>query len=133
MPDDIVRSVPDGFFIGKTENGWMKSECWYEFIGNAFIPYIKNNNIKTPVILFVDGHSTHVTLQTSLLCENNGVILYLLPPNTTHILQPADVGPFRPLKAYWAREIHQFQRENPNVNVRKQDVAQLLEKVLAKI
>ena len=31
------------------------------------------------------------TMQVSKYCEENQVILYLLPPNTTHILQPADV------------------------------------------
>ena len=133
VPADIVNSVPENFFIGNTESGWMKAECWYEFIANAFIPHINKQEIQKPVILFVDGHSTHTSLQVSQLCEENGVILYLLPPNTTHILQPADVGPFRPLKAYWSQAVHKFQLENPNCVVRRQNVAPLLKDVLAKI
>ena len=133
VPADIVKSIPSGFFIGNTESGWMKAECWYEYLANAFIPYVNEHNIQKPVILFVDGHSTHTTLQVSQLCEENGVILYLLTPNTTHILQPADVGPFRPLKVYWAQEVREFQRKNVNCVVRRQNVGPLLKNVLDKI
>ena len=129
VPKVIVRSAPDHFFIGASESGWMKAETYYEFIANAFIPWLDNNSIKRPVILFVDGHKTHMTMQLSTLCENNSV-LYLLPPNTTHILQPANVGAFKPLKNTWRKYVHEFQRENPNSMVRRVNVAPLLSKVL---
>ena len=86
VPSDIVNNVPAGFFIGNSESGWMTAPCFFEYIANAFVPYLETNNVTRPVVLFVDGHSTHSTLQVSEFCEQNGVILYLLPPNTTHIL-----------------------------------------------
>ena len=133
VPSDIVNNVPPGFFIGNSESGWMTAPCFFEYIANAFVPFLKTNNVTRPVVLFVDGHSTHSTLQVSEFCEQNDLILYLLPPNTTHILQPANVGPFRPLKHYWAQEVHKFQRENPNSVVRRVDVASHLTKVLKRI
>ena len=111
----------------------MKSECFFEYIANGFIPWIEEQNIKKPVILFVDGHSTHLTLQVSKLCDENDVILYLLPPNTTHILQPADVGAFKSMKQHWRQEVHEFQRTNPNVVVCHSNVAPLLRNVLERI
>ena len=86
--------------------------------------------MQKPVILFVDGHKTHTTMQLSVFCEENGVILYLLPPNTTHILQPADVGVFRPFKAMWKKAVHEFQRTDPNRGVRRLNVAPLLKNIL---
>ena len=133
LPRDIAESVPSNFFMGTTESGWMKSETFFEYIANAFNPWIENNNIMKPVIMFVDGHRTHLTMQVSKYCEDNGIILYLLPPNTTHILQPADVGAFKPLKDYWKQEVINFQRKNPNSVVKRRDVAPLLAKVLEKI
>ena len=133
VPKDIVRSVPNEFMIGATETGWMRSETFYEFISNGFIPYLDEHNIPKPVILFVDGHKTHLSMQVSKYCEENQVILYLLTPNTTHILQPADVSVFKPLKVYWRDEVHAFQRKNPNTVVRRADVGSMLLNVLRKV
>ncbi|XP_018018849.1 MFS-type transporter clz9-like [Hyalella azteca] len=130
LPKNIANAVPDEFIIGTSESGWMKAETFYEFIANAFLPWLNDKSIKRPVILFVDGHKTHITLQTSTLCEDNGIILYCLLPNMTQILQPADVGPFNPLKMYWRQAVVKFQRENPNSVVRRKDVAPLLKDVL---
>lgn len=133
VPKDIANAVPQSFTIGTSESGWMKAETFFEFIQNAFINYLVREKVQRPVILFVDGHKTHMSLQVSTLCEDNNIILYLLPPNTTHILQPADVGPFKPLKAYWRQTVVDFQRENPNCVVRRKNIAPLLEKVLQRI
>ena len=133
LPKAISDKIPENFHVAVTENGWMTSKLFYEFIANPFIEWLDANNIARPIILFVDGHKTHMTLQTSVLCEDNGIILYLLPPNTTHILQPADVGPFRPMKHFWREEVVAFQRNNPGVLLQREDVAPLLERVLHKV
>ena len=133
IPSDIEQNIPDEFQALKTESGWMTSECFFDYIINIFNVWLNLKEITKPIILFVDGHKTHLTLQISTFCEENGIILYLLPPNTTHILQPADVGPFRSLKAFWRQEVRQFQRENVNEVVRRQHVAPMLHNVLQKV
>ena len=54
-----------------------------------------------PLILFVDGHKSHVTLEVIDLAREKNVILFCLPPHTTHALQPLDVAVFKSLKAYF--------------------------------
>jgi len=61
IPQDIVNSVPPNWGIGHSESGWMKSETFYEFVANILHPFLLLNNIKLPVILFVDGHKSHLT------------------------------------------------------------------------
>jgi len=61
IPRDILNSVPSNWGIGHSESGWMKSETFYEFVANIFNPFLLLNNIKLPVILFVDGHKSHLT------------------------------------------------------------------------
>ena len=47
-------------------------------------------------ILILDGHYSHV-IEFMDYCETNQIALYCLPPHSTHILQPLDVGLFLPL------------------------------------
>ncbi|KAG5887470.1 hypothetical protein JTB14_017325 [Gonioctena quinquepunctata] len=57
-----------------------------------------------------------MTQPLSEFCQNNGIVLYALPPNTTHILQPADVSVFKPLKLEWKKTIRKWQKLPENVN-----------------
>lgn len=112
VPQAIAESVPENWGLGRSDSGWMTAEVFYEYISNHFLPYLKNQNIEKPVILFVDGHRSHLTKEVSKLCDENGVILISLYPNTTHIMQPAVVSVFRPLKAGWASEVRNWKFQN---------------------
>ncbi|CAF4947665.1 unnamed protein product [Pieris macdunnoughi] len=88
-PKAVVNSMPQNWCLGRSETGWMR-EVFFEYITNEFNNWILENNIKKPVLLLVDGHKSHMSLMLSTACEQLQIILYPLPPNTTHILQPAD-------------------------------------------
>ena len=49
-------------------------------------------------VLIVDGHDSHVTIEFIRFCVESSIRLYCLPPHTTHLLQPLDVGLFGPLQ-----------------------------------
>lgn len=98
-PREIVNSMPPNWFLGRSESGWMVTEVFFEYIANGVNTWLNDQKIKKPVVLFVDGHKSHLSLELSEFCNNNGIILYGLPPNTTHIMQPADVSVFKPLKS----------------------------------
>ena len=56
------------------------------------------------VILFFDGHYSHVNLYVIRVAQENNITLVTLPPpNTTHALQPLDVGVFAPMKKAWQK------------------------------
>ncbi|KAJ0181661.1 hypothetical protein K1T71_002383 [Dendrolimus kikuchii] len=97
-PKALIDNRPDSWVLGRSESGWMRSDIFFEYVSNNFNTWLAEKGIKKPVILFIDGHKSHMTLPLSLFCEENGIILYALPANTTHMLQPADVSAFRPLK-----------------------------------
>ncbi|KAF2885884.1 hypothetical protein ILUMI_20292, partial [Ignelater luminosus] len=63
-----------------------------------------------------NGHKSHMTLALSEFCNKDQIILYALPPNTTHILQPADVSVFRLLKEGWKNTIRKWQSNPENIN-----------------
>lgn len=66
------------------------------------------------------------------MCENLGIILYALPPNTTHMLQPADVSVFGPLKSSWKAVVRKFLSKPDNVNtcVNKTNFCRLFRDIL---
>lgn len=104
-PKSITDSMPEHWSLGRTESGWMNGDVFFEYITNDFNNWIIQNKIMKPVLLLVDGHKSHMSLILSSICEELGIILYALPPNTTHKLQPADVSVFAPLKAQWKSHV----------------------------
>jgi hypothetical protein len=48
-----------------------------------------------------DSHGSHDTLNLIELAQQHNIILFCLPPHTTHKLQPLDVGVFGPFSRAW--------------------------------
>jgi len=51
-----------------------------------------------PLILFINGHRTHLTYQLSELCSELSIIVIFLYSNTQRLFLPLAVATFRPQK-----------------------------------
>lgn len=130
FPEKIAKSVNPEWGIGRSPNGWMTSETFYEYIANVFHSHLVKNNITFPVILFLDGHKSHLNYALSILCSELQIELFALYPNATRLLQPCDVSVFRPLKEAWRRAVRQWDEEHPEEVLNKVTFAPVLEKAL---
>ncbi|XP_063366315.1 uncharacterized protein LOC134654774 [Cydia amplana] len=130
MNSEVVQNAPEGWGLGKTDKGWMTGEAFYEYIGNVFIPYLKEKEIALPVILFLDGHKSHLTMHLSTLCRENGIIVVALVPNTTHMMQPLDVAVFFPLKQKWRKLVKKWRIENDGKDITKFNLPTALHSLL---
>lgn len=108
---EIVQSVPDDWGIGRSDSGWMTGQTFLSYVKDIYLPWLLTNKITLPVLLLVDGHKSHINLELHEFCVQNRIILYCLYPNTTHILQPCDVGIFGPLKAAWKTTARKHKNE----------------------
>jgi len=118
-----------GVMYGVSESGWMEGCTFLSRFKKLFIPAV-NHLLKTgPVVLFVDGHHSHVTLDVIQYARDKGVHLYCLPPNCTHILQPLDVGTFGPIKSEWKNILQEYRLQTKTANVEKRNFAKLLAKL----
>ena len=79
-----------------------------------------------PILLLIDGHKSHLTLECIDLARENQIILLCLPPHTTHALQPLDVAVFRALKAHFSRALRVCCFTKKNFIVSKRDFARVL-------
>lgn len=86
--------------------------------------------IPKPVILFLDGHSSHLSLHVSTFCAKENIILISLYPNTTHICQPLDVSVFKPLKTKWRDDVRIWRSNNFDEKLTRTDFCPLLRKAL---
>nr|CAI5818621.1 unnamed protein product [Callosobruchus analis]CAI5818750.1 unnamed protein product [Callosobruchus analis] len=74
-----------------------------------------------------------MTLPLSQFCQDHGIILYTLPPSSTHIIQPADVSVFKPLKHEWKKRKWQSKPENTNAVVTKINFCSIFQEALEAI
>ena len=108
----------EGSVLSMTESGYMDTSTFYMRFANHFIP---NLPPARPVVLLVDGHDSHLNLELFQQAEKNGIYLYSLLQNATHLVQPADVGLFGPLKKSWYKEVRLFAQRNPNTDINKKN------------
>ena len=58
--------------------------------------FITNAVSHRPLLLLLDGHSSHFQPKTIELAQEKGVVVFCLPPHTTNECQPLDVSFFLP-------------------------------------
>ena len=85
-------------------------ELFKQWFQHQFLRYA---GASLPLLLLLDGHSSHYNIEAISLARENGVILFTLVPHTTHELQPLDTAVFRPLKKNWYEECHMYVQSHP--------------------
>jgi hypothetical protein len=149
VPKPIIDRMPEGFCAARSDTGWMTSQVFFEYMANVFIPELaqirrqqkglKDNeelvlNEDDWVVFWLDGYSSHLTLHTSKLCELNKILMYCFKAHSSHLCQPNDVGPFKPLKAEWRSAVNTWRlREQHFEHVARVDFAEVLNMALAKL
>ena len=109
-----------GAYMGRSNNGWMVTQIFYGWLANHFVSHIP---LERPVLLIVDGHSTHIDVEISKFCKENGILLYCLLPHSSHITKPLDVGFFGPLKTSWGKAIDKYKISHMGSSVTKESFA----------
>ena len=121
-----MKGGPSACMYSVSDSGWMESGNFLEWFQKMFLPAVKLYSSKLPVVLFFDGHHSHMSLKLIKVARNNNVHLMCFPPHCTHILQPLDVAVFGPLKATWRNVLKEHQLKTCAANVTKEDFPSLL-------
>ena len=124
-----TKGCPAGAIYSVSESGWMEKENYESWIKKLFLPATSHLRESVPVVLFFDGHHSHISVSIVKYCKENNVHLMLLPSNTTHVLQPLDVGVYGPLKQAWKRILAEYKLETRAGSIGKEEFPQLLHKL----
>lgn len=104
--EDFDHSSDQAYFA-TSEKGWTNEDLGIKWL-EIFDRHTNEKAGNSRRLLLVDGHSSHVNLRFIDYCDSNGILLVVLPPHSTHRLQPLDVGIFSPLAHAYSQEIDQL-------------------------
>ena len=126
---DLADGEVPSTLYGMSESGWMDQELFADWFSNHFLKHAVSSR---PLLLMLDGHSSHYTLELIRCAAENEVIIFCLPPHTTADSQPLDTCCFGPLKTYWSEACHQFMFANPGRVVSKFQFSKLFSQAWSK-
>jgi len=106
-------------------SGWMQSEIFAPTWFNHFLRHAKPT-AEDPVLLILDGHATHTkNIALIEMARENHVHILVIPPHTSHRLQPLDVSFMGLLNTYYEQEVRVWLRNHPGKVITIYQVASL--------
>ncbi|RYN17045.1 hypothetical protein AA0119_g11468 [Alternaria tenuissima] len=102
--------IPVDWVLAVSDNGWTTDKLGVEWVKH-FNRHTASRTRGVYRLLILDGHSSHATPEFDQYCTENKIITLCMPPHTSHLLQPLDVGCFSPLKRAYGHEIQELARQ----------------------
>ncbi|XP_078658355.1 uncharacterized protein LOC144903812, partial [Branchiostoma floridae x Branchiostoma belcheri] len=107
---------PPGAMYAWSESGFINKELFEDWFFKVFLVHCHRER---PILLVVDQHSSHLSLKVLKTAMEQKIIIYGLPPHTSHFTQPLDVTVFSSLKTKWATTLESLQAADTRFQVRK--------------
>lgn len=121
MKAELIDNAPPSSIGMTSDSSFITSELFLHWLH-----HFKSHATPTktdPVLLILDNHSSHCSLQTIDFCRQNNIILLSLPPHSSHKIQPLDRCFFSSLKKYYAAECENWMRNHPGRTITTFQVA----------
>ena len=120
----FLKGAPPGTRGSAYPSGWMTGENFLLFMKH-FVQHVKPSK-KEPVLLLLDNHESHLSIEVLDYAKQSGVIMLSFPPHCSHRLQPLDVAVFGPLKKKVSQSQSNWLRSNPGKRVTIYEIAETL-------
>ncbi|XP_053391918.1 uncharacterized protein LOC128554649 [Mercenaria mercenaria] len=83
------------------------------------------------LLVLLDGHRSHVSVGLCEWARDHGIVLFILPAHTSHILQPLDVSCYGPFQRMYDAACHKLMRQTTSV-ISRYNVCEIACKVYSK-
>lgn len=126
--DNFISGAPTGSIgcSGRSGSGWMTSAIYSGVYLPHFVKHAKCST-ENPVLLILDNHESHVSLESITYAKANGIHMLTLPPHCSHQMQPLDRTIYGPMKTYYNRSMDMFMRSNVGKSVNIYDIPKIVE------
>lgn len=128
------KEYEDGMPPGSTlymseKSAYINTTIFLNWLQTQFVP----RKPQGPVVLILDGHSSHCSsIEVLEYSEANAVTLLCLPSHSTQFLQPLDRGFFKAFKSYYYAACNSFIRANPTRTINRLQFGKLLTEAWSK-
>jgi len=116
----LVDGGPAGCIGASHKSGWMTKENFLVFLRH-FVKHCKST-IEKPVLLLLDNHESHLSVDGIQFAKDHGVHLLSFPPHCSHRLQPLDCSVYFPLKRYYNVECDAWCNSHPRRPMQALDI-----------
>jgi hypothetical protein len=132
QPTDSFQEHPNPTWqYAFSPNGWTNKALALVWLQKLFIPSTKPSEEGIPRLLILDGHKSHISDEFLFECLENRIFTLFLPPSTSHLTQPLDIGCFGPVAHYYTKELQKLTLQQPGAcpkPVSKGDFLQIYER-----
>ena len=90
----------------RSKSGWFDSVCFSDWFEMVFVRFVKD--LPGTKVLISDNLSSHFSEKVLKLGLENNILFVCLIANSTHLLEPLDVGFYGPLKRHWRKILDQW-------------------------
>jgi hypothetical protein len=87
---------------------------------------------QAPILLILDGHKTRLSFEAALIFASYNIEVLILPPHSSHLLQPFDVTIASPLKVEFKKFLDKRLQEIMKVDPHKREKSLLLREIMVK-
>lgn len=105
------------------KSGWMTSELFLQVLQH--IQKHTNSSKEHPVLILMDNHDSHVSIDSVEYARLHGMTCITFPPHTSHKMQPLDVSVYGPFKAKLKVAFNDWHTNNPRKTLTIHNIAEL--------
>ena len=100
----------DNLLVSTSDSGYLNDTLFFQWLQywEYFTGIYRRGRYR---ILLLDGYDSHLTYSALKFCEQQNVIIILLPPHTSHFLQPLNVSVFQQWKHHHSQALDQNVRQ----------------------
>lgn len=126
----MINAPPESEAVAQPK-GWMNNEIFLKWLSH-FVKFTRPTK-ESPILMVLDGHSSHKTLDVINFCRDNHIYLISTPPHTTHKLQPLDRSFMKPFKNAYNERCGIWMRANAGARITEYDIAGIVAEAFKKV
>uniref|UniRef100_A0A1Q3FBH5 Putative mariner-29 hm n=1 Tax=Culex tarsalis TaxID=7177 RepID=A0A1Q3FBH5_CULTA len=109
-PDEIEiptqkRQLELKYAVAQQDTELTAGNALFQWLSKVFQPWLIEENVPRPVILFVDGHRHQMGYRSSHFCQQHQIVPVSLLPRNNHMLRPLNVKLFETIRKLWRDEM----------------------------
>ena len=122
--ETMLRGAPPGSISGANVSGWSTETLFSDYLDH-FSKFVKPSH-DHPVLIIMDNHETHISIEIIDKARDNGIVLLTLPPHTSHKMQPLDRCIFGPYKTFYNKAADNWILNHPGRHISIYEIAELV-------